>query len=227
MGSQKSQTWLSDWAHRQHEIIWFTCLECRQHGSTAAPDLGLQVGEAWTELLSSCLTQEPQFSPLRQWQTFRVLPEWPLRVNPLHCVKIRIKLELKFTFHLFVMRLLNMDLKVQKAYVQLSATNLLSTKRTFWHCYLGCWGDSWSLEVSLEYGMRLVPKFPRFAQSPVGLEHGLRGEGHGWLKHLPSHAFKALTTSLYQNLSGLVGFLKIKSKMQKGFCIEMLTFTHT
>ena len=167
MGSQKSQTWLSDWAHRQHEIIWFTCLECRQHGSTAAPDLGLQVGEAWTELLSSCLTQEPQFSPLRQWQTFRVLPEWPLRVNPLHCVKIRIKLELKSTFHLFVMRLLNMDLKVQKAYVQLSATNLLSTKRTFWHCYLGCWGDSWSLEVSPEYGMRLVPKFPPVLHSPL------------------------------------------------------------
>ena len=67
---------------------------------------------------------------------------------------------------------------------------------------------------------------PGFAQSPVGLEHGLRGEGHGWLKHLPSHASEALTTSLYQNLPGLVGFLKIKSKMQKGFCIEMLTFTH-
>ena len=34
MGSQESQTWLSDWAHRQHEIIWLLCLECRQHGST-------------------------------------------------------------------------------------------------------------------------------------------------------------------------------------------------
>ena len=132
-----------------------------------SPDLGLRVGEARTELLSSCLTRELQFYPLHQWQTFRVLPEWPLRVNPLHCVKIRTKLELKPTIHLFVMRLLNMDLKVQKTYVQLSATNQLSIKRTFWHCYLGCQGDNWSLEVSPENGMRLVPKFPPVLHNPL------------------------------------------------------------
>lgn len=91
----------------------------------------------------------------------------------------------------------------------------------FGHCYLRWQGNRQPPEVSPEHGRRLAPKFLPVLHRPL-LGRNMASEGKvtvGSGTYLPAHVSKALTTSLYQNLPGFVGFFK-KTITQKGFALK-------